>query len=99
MLMGAPSALANSTTTAASGGLTRLYTQTLAWSSCTGIFQCTTLTVPLDYANPGGRTIQLAVIGARTTDPAHRIGSLITNPGGPGGSAWQFVEQNYPAQP
>jgi pimeloyl-ACP methyl ester carboxylesterase len=90
---------ANSTATAGPGGLARFYTQTLAWSSCAGIFQCSALTVPLDYANPGGHTIQLAVIRARATDPAHRIGSLITNPGGPGGSGVQFVEQSYPAQP
>ena len=90
---------ANSTATAGSGGLARFYTQTLAWSSCAGIFQCSALTVPLDYANSGGRTIQLAVIRARATDPAHRIGSLITNPGGPGGSGVQFVGQSYAAQP
>src|SRR5947209_2260403 len=90
---------ANSTATGGSGGLARFYTQTLAWSACAVIFQCATLTVPLDYANPGGRTIQLAVIRARATDPAHRIGSLITNPGGPGGSGVQFVEQSYATQP
>ena len=90
---------ANSTATGGSGGLARFYTQTLAWSACAVIFQCATLTVPLDYANPGGRTIQLAVIRVRATDPAHRIGSLITNPGGPGGSGVQFVEQSYPTQP
>ncbi len=90
---------ANSTASAGSGRLARLYTQTLSWSSCAGIFQCSALTVPLDYANPGARTIQLAVIRARATDPAHRIGSLITNPGGPGGSGVQFVEQSYPAPP
>jgi pimeloyl-ACP methyl ester carboxylesterase len=89
----------NSTVTAGSGGLERFYTQTLAWSSCAGIFQCSTLTVPLDYANPAGRTIQLAVIRAKATDPAHRIGSLITNPGGPGGSGVDFVKQGYPVQP
>jgi pimeloyl-ACP methyl ester carboxylesterase len=89
----------NSTATAGSAGLARFYTQSLAWSSCAGIFQCSALTVPLDYANPAGRTIQLAVIRAKATDPAHRIGSLITNPGGPGGSRVQFVEQSYPAQP
>jgi hypothetical protein len=90
---------ANSTTSAGSGALERFYTQTLAWSDCAGIFQCATLTVPLDYTNPAGRTIQLAVIRARATDPAHRIGSLITNPGGPGGSGVEFVKQSYPAQP
>jgi pimeloyl-ACP methyl ester carboxylesterase len=90
---------ANSTTPAGAGGLARFYTQTLAWSGCAGIFECTTLTVPLKYANPAGRSIELAVIRAKATDPAHRIGSLITNPGGPGGSGVQFVEQSYPTQP
>ena len=82
-----------------SGGLDRFYTQTLAWSSCAGTFQCATLTVPLDYANPAGRSIVLAVIRARATDSAYRIGSLITNPGGPGGSGVEFVRQSYSTQP
>ena len=60
---------ANSTATAGSGGLARFYTQTLAWSACAGIFQCATLTVPLDYANPAGRTIQLAVNPGRGHHP------------------------------
>jgi hypothetical protein len=34
--------------------------------------------LPLNYANPGGRTIQLSVIRARATYSTHRIGSLIT---------------------
>ena len=89
---------ANSTVTAGPAGLERFYTQKLAWSSCATTFQCASLTVPLDYANPAGRTIQLAVIRAKATDPVHRIGSLITNPGGPGGSGVDFVKQNYPAQ-
>ena len=89
----------NSTATARSGGLDRFYSQTLAWSSCAGTFQCATLTVPLDYANPAGRSIVLAVIRARATDSAHRIGSLITNPGGPGGSGVEFVRQSYSTQP
>lgn len=79
--------------------LARYYTQTLAWSNCAQTFECASLTVPLDYADPRGRTIQLAVIRARATDPTHRIGSLITNPGGPGGSGVDFVKKNYPKQP
>jgi pimeloyl-ACP methyl ester carboxylesterase len=57
------------------------------------------LAVPLDYANPSRATILLAVVRKQATDPAHRIGSLITNPGGPGESGVEFIEQNYPAQP
>ena len=80
------------------GNLTPFYTQRLAWSGCAGIFECATLTVPLDYADPAKGTIQLAVIRARASDPAHRIGALITNPGGPGGSGVEFVKESYPSQ-
>jgi hypothetical protein len=54
-------------------------------------FQCAELTVPLDYANPGGATIQLAMNRLPASDPAQRIGPLLTNPGGPGGSGLQYV--------
>lgn len=88
-----------SRSTTSNSRLERFYTQKLAWSSCAKIFECTSLTVPLDYADPTGRTIRLAVIRAPATDRVHRIGSLITNPGGPGGSGVDFVKRSYPAQP
>ncbi|NDZ79000.1 alpha/beta hydrolase [Streptomyces sp. SID10853] len=47
---------------------------------------CATLYVPLDYTKPGGKTIPLALIRHRATGPGKRIGSLIYNFGGPGGS-------------
>ena len=58
----------------------------LSWKSCQKDFQCATARVPLDYSHPRERTIHLAVIRHRATDPAHRIGTLFFNPGGPGGS-------------
>lgn len=58
----------------------------LTWQPCDGAFFCADATVPLDYAHPHGATIQIAVIKHPATDPAHRIGSLFFNPGGPGGS-------------
>jgi hypothetical protein len=59
----------------------------IAWSKCFGgPFQCGTLQVPLDYNQPNGTTISLSVVKLPATDPAHRIGSLLLNPGGPGGS-------------
>ncbi|MGH3600070.1 MAG: alpha/beta fold hydrolase, partial [Pseudonocardiaceae bacterium] len=79
--------------------LERFYNQTPAWSSCEGHFECMSLTVPLDYANPAGNTIQLAVIRTRATDSEHRIGSLITNPGGPGGSGVEVIKHSYPDRP
>jgi len=61
------------------------------WTACNGSFECGKLTVPVDYAQPGGATLQLALIRLRATDRAHRIGSLVVNPGGPGGSGVDYV--------
>ncbi|CAL9534254.1 Carboxylesterase A [Streptomyces sp. enrichment culture] len=49
-------------------------------------WQCATLRVPLDYADPGGETIPLALIRAPARDKERRLGSLVFNFGGPGGS-------------
>ncbi|MFJ4094004.1 alpha/beta hydrolase [Kitasatospora sp. NPDC089913] len=46
--------------------------------------RCTGITVPLDYRHPGGRTLSIAVSRLPATDPAHRLGTLFYNPGGPG---------------
>jgi pimeloyl-ACP methyl ester carboxylesterase len=61
------------------------------WADCGDGFQCGTVDVPLDYAHPDGRRLSLAVIRLPASDPAHRIGSLLTNPGGPGASGVDFV--------
>ncbi|NKY16628.1 alpha/beta hydrolase [Streptomyces somaliensis] len=49
-------------------------------------WECAFMDVPLDYADPGGGTIELALIRARARDRSKRIGSLLFNFGGPGGS-------------
>ncbi|MFD4598819.1 alpha/beta hydrolase [Streptomyces sp. NPDC058464] len=52
-----------------------------------GTWQCATMKAPLDWSKPKGATIGLALIRARASgDPDKRIGSLIFNFGGPGGS-------------
>jgi pimeloyl-ACP methyl ester carboxylesterase len=56
------------------------------WSSCGSGLQCGSVTVPLDYSHPHGETIQIALERRPASDPAARIGSLVINPGGPGGS-------------
>ena len=48
--------------------------------------QCATLTVPLDYRRPHGRTISVEISRIATSVPALRRGVLLSNPGGPGGS-------------
>lgn len=66
---------------------------TLAWAPCEEgeTLECTTATVPLDYDDPDGATIELALARVPASDPANRIGTLFLNPGGPGGSGVQFV--------
>ena len=54
-------------------------------------FDCTTVTVPLDYAKPDGRSATIALSRQRALDPRSRIGSLLLNPGGPGGSGVGFT--------
>ncbi|MFG3494991.1 alpha/beta hydrolase [Streptomyces sp. NPDC047928] len=49
-------------------------------------WECSFMDAPLDYGDPGGDTIELALIRARARDQSDRIGSLIFNFGGPGGS-------------
>lgn len=63
----------------------------LSWTSCRNGFQCSTLTVPLDYANPSAGTVGLRVIRLRSSRPAQRVGALLVNPGGPGVSAVDFL--------
>ncbi|MFB7892378.1 alpha/beta hydrolase [Microbacterium sp. NPDC056044] len=70
------------------------YEQTLDWSSCDDTFECTTVTAPLDWADPTKGDIELSVIRSRaegTTDP---IGSLLTNPGGPGASGVALIRDS-----
>ncbi|NJP91760.1 alpha/beta hydrolase [Nonomuraea sp. FMUSA5-5] len=48
--------------------------------------ECGRLAVPVDWADPDGPTVDLALARRRAKDPRARIGSLLANPGGPGGS-------------
>jgi len=64
---------------------------TLKWTDCGGGFQCTTVQVPMDYAHPDAGSIGIAVSRKPATDTARRIGSVLTNPGGPGASGIQFL--------
>ena len=63
-----------------------------------GSLGCGTVSVPLDYADPGGRQIRLTVSRVRATnrDPRNskrrvpRQGALVYNPGGPGADGLYF---------
>jgi pimeloyl-ACP methyl ester carboxylesterase len=79
-------------------GLDKFYAQPLTWEDCKPYarsdtdrqtmggrgFQCSRLTVPLDYTKPDGDTITIGVLRKPASKPDKRIGSLVINPGGPG---------------
>ncbi len=64
------------------------------WTSCGGDFQCAQVKVPIDYAKPKGPSLNLAVTRLRTTGGS-RVGSLLINPGGPGASGVNYLQQAY----
>ncbi|SEF36248.1 alpha/beta hydrolase fold [Amycolatopsis pretoriensis] len=57
--------------------------QKLAWTPCGEALDCAHLSVPLDYAAPDGPAIAVGLLRHKATK--QRIGSLVVNPGGPGG--------------
>ncbi|MFI1395141.1 alpha/beta hydrolase [Streptomyces sp. NPDC020681] len=79
---------------------TALTGQKLDWKSCEAPtkangsyaekpgkqWKCATLKAPLDYRKPAGETIGIALIRSKAEDRSERIGSLLFNFGGPGGS-------------
>ncbi|MEU4874753.1 alpha/beta hydrolase [Streptomyces sp. NPDC021608] len=81
--------------------------QRLHWSGCASPpaarsgYDCATMKAPLDFREPGGRTIDVALIRRKATGPnARRIGSLVLNFGGPGVSGVsglpEFLDQYEP---
>ena len=67
----------------------------LQWAPCdapeTPGAECATLTVPIDWAHPGGPTFGLAVARRQATEPGARVGSMVFGPGGPGDSGVERV--------
>ena len=70
--------------------LAAFYEQELDWVDC-GPGDCAELTVPLSYAEPDGETIDISVLKVRAGSSRNRIGSLVVNPGGPGGSGVDYA--------
>jgi pimeloyl-ACP methyl ester carboxylesterase len=94
--------------TAAADPLQYYREQRLNWTTCPmdGVsdspgLQCATLAVPLNYADPGGRRIEITISRRKASDPARRRGILLVNPGGPGLSglvmAGQYDDQEISA--
>jgi pimeloyl-ACP methyl ester carboxylesterase len=68
--------------------LNAYYAQQLTWTDCSDGFECSTLQVPLDYADPGFKAISLAVVRLTSKQATE---SLVLNPGGPGGSGIEYA--------
>ncbi len=68
-----------------------LAAQLTAWKPCPGDLECASLAVPLDWRQPKGATIDLAVARRKATGPGGRIGSLLFNPGGPAESGVKYL--------
>ncbi|MEU0878564.1 alpha/beta hydrolase [Lentzea sp. NPDC005914] len=67
--------------------------RSIAWAPCADNpeGECGTLSVPLDWSKPLGPRIDVAVARHKASDPARRVGVLMVDPGGPGGSAAEFA--------
>jgi pimeloyl-ACP methyl ester carboxylesterase len=78
-------------TEAPSAELTELYSQRIDWQPCEtdDDHDCGFLTVPVDYADPQGETIDLALL--RVPAKGARVGSLVVNPGGPGARGTSYA--------
>lgn len=68
------------------------YEQRLSWSSCADGMQCTTVEAPSDWSHPSAGEVKLALI--RQPAKGTKQGSLLVNPGGPGGSGYDFVKES-----
>lgn len=78
-------------------GFESYYGQPLSWEACegadAGTYDCTTVTAPLDWTDPDSGEIELAVI-RRAAGSGSPLGSLLTNPGGPGASGYDLIADN-----
>jgi pimeloyl-ACP methyl ester carboxylesterase/predicted small lipoprotein YifL len=68
------------------------YDQAIVWKDCGGGFRCATVQAPLDWDDPGGKRIHLAL--AMRPASGKRLGTLFTNPGGPGASGVDFLRSS-----
>lgn len=82
---------ATAPTSAAFTSLADYQRQKLDWSTCHDFFQCAYLKVPIDYTNLATGTFSIAVVKYPALKPQRRLGSIVVNPGGPGGSGVDYA--------
>lgn len=73
-------------------GRGRYVDQRLEWESC-GDHECATVVVPLDWDQPDGQAITLAMTRRPAVAGEQRLGSLFLNPGGPGMGGQSMVTE------
>jgi pimeloyl-ACP methyl ester carboxylesterase len=71
-------------------GLEQFYKQDVTWKNCGSGMQCAELKAPVDWAAPDGEQITLAIDRHKASGTSK--GSLLINPGGPGGSGFDFAQ-------
>jgi pimeloyl-ACP methyl ester carboxylesterase len=66
------------------------------WQPCPDApeVDCAAIEVPLDWAKPDGEKIHIGLARRPAKDQANRIGSILMDPGGPGGSGVEAVKQS-----
>ncbi len=65
----------------------------IRWHNCGGGFQCGTISVPVDWSEPAGPQLNLALARHPAQDPSQRLGSLVVNFGGPGDPGVETLRQ------
>jgi len=65
--------------------------QRLSWSECYDYYDCAELRVPIDYDDLSVGTFRLSVLRSAAKDQDRRLGSIVVNPGGPGGSGVDYA--------
>jgi pimeloyl-ACP methyl ester carboxylesterase len=90
----AASSQVGGTPSGAPEGFEDLYRQSVTWTDCDDDFECATIKAPLSWHDASAGTIELALKQHRAT--GDRLGALLINPGGPGGSGVDWVTYAWP---
>ncbi|ADJ49365.1 peptidase/hydrolase [Amycolatopsis mediterranei S699] len=75
--------------------------ESVDWQPCADApgVDCAAVTVPVDWAHPDHGTTSVALARRKATDPQARIGSVLMDPGGPGGSGTEQVKTGWSLSP
>jgi pimeloyl-ACP methyl ester carboxylesterase len=65
--------------------------QELNWRDCYDGFECSSFKVPVNYAKVDNQSFTLKVLRHNALDQKNKLGSIVVNPGGPGGSATLYA--------